>query len=292
MRWASLAILFACLLPAAVAQRARHAVVIGVDGLGGQMAARGRMRAVTMLCQRGAWTFHARGVLPTVSSPNWASVIGGAGPELHGVLNNDWQPDSVAIPPACTLQPGRWPTMFGVVRAAHSQAKIAIVHDWDGFARLVEPGVASLVRHEEGSPATTRAAIEVWKALRPELLFVHLDDLDHAGHGKGWDSTFYDQEMTVIDAFIGRIVNAIDATGDTAGTLVIVTGDHGGTGTRHGQPVLRELEIPWVAAGPGVPHGEELHRPVNATDTAATVVQALGVEPHPCWTGRSVFSFQ
>jgi len=42
--------------------------------------------------REGAWTLHARGVMPTVSSPNWASMIMGAGPEQHGVTSIDWQP--------------------------------------------------------------------------------------------------------------------------------------------------------------------------------------------------------
>lgn len=37
----------------------------------------------------GAWTMHARGVMPTSSSPNWASMIMGAGPEWHGITTND-----------------------------------------------------------------------------------------------------------------------------------------------------------------------------------------------------------
>ena len=35
-------------------------------------------------------SIHARGVIPTVSSPNWASMIMGAGPEQHGITSNDW----------------------------------------------------------------------------------------------------------------------------------------------------------------------------------------------------------
>ena len=40
--------------------------------------------------RRGAWTLKARGVIPTVSAPNWASVLTGAGPEQHGITSNGW----------------------------------------------------------------------------------------------------------------------------------------------------------------------------------------------------------
>ena len=43
-----------------------------------------------------------------------------------------------------------------------------------------------------------------------------------------------------------------------------------------------------VMAGPGVEKGRELKRPVDTFDTAATVVNLLGVKPHSCWIGKVV----
>jgi arylsulfatase A-like enzyme len=70
--------------------------------------------------------------------------------------------------------------------------------------------------------------------------------------------------------------------------LIVVTSDHGGIKKGHGGATMDELEIPWIAAGPGVRAGHTLERPVNVYDTAATMADVLGVTPPVAWIGRSV----
>lgn len=233
--------------------------------------------------KRGAWTLKARGVMPTVSSPNWASIVMGAGPESHGVDSNDWQPDKFAIASVCPGDSHVFPTIFGVLRAARPQAKIAVLHDWEGFGRLVEERAPQRLEHILKSPLAMKAAVEQWKKERPDLLFVHLDDVDHAGHRYGWHTPEYFAAVAEADALIG---NLVDAIGD--GAVVVIVSDHGGVGTKHGGLSMAELEVPWIAAGPGIAAGE-LKRPVYSLDTAPTVAKLLGVAPHACWTGRPVF---
>src|SRR3569833_1802445 len=43
------------------------------------------------MMREGSFTLHGRGVMPTDSSTNWASMIMGAGPEQQGVTSNDWE---------------------------------------------------------------------------------------------------------------------------------------------------------------------------------------------------------
>src|SRR5271168_3442225 len=96
---------------------ALHVVVIGVDGLspdGIQKAATPHLHA---LMKAGASTLHARAVMPTVSSPNWASMIMGAGPEQHGVTTNDWEPTKFEIAPTAVGSGGMFPTIFGLLRS-------------------------------------------------------------------------------------------------------------------------------------------------------------------------------
>src|SRR5262245_22660919 len=84
------ALAFAMLLPGPgraqtiAAGRAEHFIIIGVDGLSVDGVARNRSPRIHELMAQGAWTLRARGVMPTLSSPNWASMIMGAGPEQHG----------------------------------------------------------------------------------------------------------------------------------------------------------------------------------------------------------------
>jgi hypothetical protein len=54
-----------------------HFIIIGVDGLSVAGVANTRSPRMHALMEHGAWTLRARGVIPTLSSPNWASMITG-----------------------------------------------------------------------------------------------------------------------------------------------------------------------------------------------------------------------
>ena len=199
---------------------------------------------------------------------------------MHGVHSNEWERLNFKIAPACKGPEGIFPGIFGVIHAQRPKAALAAIHDWQGFGRLVEKDSASYVQHVKGSPLATAAAIAYWKANQPLLLFVHLDDVDHAGHGKTWEGPEYKAAVEEIDTLIGNLVAAVPM----AETLVVLVADHGGTGTKHGNDTTNELEVPLVFAGPGIAKGEIKTRARNI-DMAPTVVKALGLEPHACWEG-------
>jgi predicted AlkP superfamily pyrophosphatase or phosphodiesterase len=282
-------LLFVALLPATVAwAAARHVLVIGVDGLGSLAFTPSNAPVMHRLMREGAWTLKARGVMPTSSSPNWASMIMGAGPEQHGVTSNDWETNKFEIPALQTGPEGLFPTLFRVVREQRPTANLSVIHDWDGFGRLVERRCVNLLTNIKGSPLTAAAAIPVITNERPTVLFVHFDDVDHAGHAFGWKSPQYFKAVDMIDTLIGDLLAAVDAAGMTRRTTVLITADHGGVGTKHGGPTIAELEIPWILWGAGVVRGRELAQPVNTFDTAPTVLRALGIRPPSVWIGRAV----
>jgi predicted AlkP superfamily pyrophosphatase or phosphodiesterase len=270
----------------------KHTIIIGVDGMGAAGVRAGQrdntVPRLEELRRRGAWSLRARAVLPTVSSPNWASVIMGAGPEQHGITSNDWQPEKVEIPPVCTGMAGYFPTVFSLLRQQQPRRKTAVIHDWEGFGRLVEPGAASFRQHVKGgSRATTEFALEYWKRERPDLLFVHLDDVDHAGHDHTWESAEYRRAVAEHDALIGRFVDMVREAGEESRTVFVVVADHGGTGKRHGGATLAEIEIPLLIAGPGVRAGE-LAGPVNIQDVAGTLAALYKLKAPACWEGKAV----
>ena len=276
--------------PADAASAASHVVVIGIDGMspdGIMTASTPRMDA---LIERGAYTFKARAVMPTSSSPNWGSMIMGAGPEQHGVLSNDWSEENIELEPVCTDESGRYPSIFGVLRRAQPDAKLAAIHDWGGFGRLVPPQFPDLIQDGDGPDETTRMAVDYIKENKPLFTFVHLDHVDHAGHSEGHGTPAYYASVTEADRLIGEIEDGLEAAGILDQTVIIVTSDHGGVGTGHGGSSLAEMEIPWIVSGAGVRAGYTIEVPVDTYDTAATVAHALGVAPHACWTARAVKS--
>ncbi len=162
--WTARAVLTACLAAYAsfvfgnevIAQvaGAHHVVLIGVDGLSPD----GIRKAVTphlhQLMKAGASTLHARAVLPTVSSPNWASMIAWVpGLEQHGITTDDWEPNRFEIMLTATGSGGTFPAIFGLLCSQRPSSQIACFHDCAGFARSFEQKVANIVEHPGGTPS-------------------------------------------------------------------------------------------------------------------------------------------
>lgn len=271
------------------AQRSPHVIIVGVDGLSVDGVNTADVPRLRGLMARSAWTLEARGVMPTLSSPNWASVINGAAPEQHGITSNGWLRHMVEFQPVCRGEDGKFPTIFGLLRSADPASKIAVFHDWRGFADLLEKQAPDVMRHVGGAAKTTQAAIAYWTANRPALMFIHLDNVDHEGHAHGWYSPEYYQAVEAADGYVGQVLDMVDALQARESTFVLVTSDHGGTAHGHGKNSLAEILIPWILAGPGVAPGK-ITPLVNTFDTALTVAWIFHLDPPQCWIGRPVLS--
>lgn len=264
-------------------------LIIGVDGLAPFGIEQGDTPTLDSLIAQGASSMQARSVMPSSSSPNWASMIMGATPAEHTVTSNDWELRDVADTTLCNGEKGKhWPTIFRVAREQLPEADIACFYDWSGFGRLLEPGVATVRADTRGEDRTAQAASDYWLDYQPKFMFVHLDHVDHAGHSQEWGSMEYKEAVEKADRLIGDILQAVRQSGTAESTLVLVSSDHGGIGTRHGGDTPEERTIPWIAAGAGVRSGYTIAQTIETYDTAATIAYALGLTAPECWIGQPV----
>jgi len=270
------------------AMAADHVLVIGVDGLSPDGLKRAATPNMDRLIREGAVAWAARAVMPTSSSSNWASMIMGAGPEQHGVTSNDWKPDKFEIAPTAKGPGGIFPTMFALLREQRPGARSAVFYDWSDFGRLIEPGIANVQRHVKGPEAAAKATADWIREHKPHMCFVQLDHVDGAGHKHGWISAEYDKAVELTDRLVGDLIKALEEVGIRGRTVVMITSDHGGLGTKHGGATQAEIEIPIVISGPGVKAGHTVQGPVNVYDVAPTVVELLGLKAHPAWIGRVI----
>ncbi|MBM3855151.1 MAG: alkaline phosphatase, partial [Verrucomicrobia bacterium] len=174
-------------------------------------------------------------------------------------------------------------------------ALTAVFHDWKDFARLTERDMIDVIVHPPndgktnvGAKLTMAAAVKHLREKQPTLLFVHLDNVDHAGHQEGWFTEPYYEEVRVADWLIGDMLAALRETGLEQYTVVLVTADHGGKDKKHGGNTMGELEIPWIIAGPGIKRGYTIAEPVNIFDTAPTLARLLGLSTPAAWIAREV----
>jgi predicted AlkP superfamily pyrophosphatase or phosphodiesterase len=121
-----------------------------------------------------------------------------------------------------------------------------------------------------------------------QVMFVHFPMGDLYGHEYGWMSRSQLNAYAEDDLALGRILDALRENGMFKSTLIIVTSDHGGHDTTHGENIPLDMNIPWVVSGPGVKHSQLITQ-VNTMDTAATAAYALGLPPPPEWDGVPIY---
>jgi hypothetical protein len=265
-----------------------HVIVIGFDGLSPDGLRKADTPTFDRLMAEGAHTLHARAVLPSSSSPNWASMIMGAGPEQHGITSNAWERDNFVLPTVAQGDPFLFPTIFGLLDAQRDSVEIGAIYHWGGFGRLFEKHVVDFDVHSLTEEETAVEASTYLTEKSPHFTFVHFDHVDHAGHEHGHGTEAYYQAVEKADALLKQVVRAIEASPMKGKTLLMISSDHGGVGKGHGGESLAEMEIPFILWGAGVKQGYAIKGPVYQYDNAATVAHALGLKPHTAWIGRPV----
>ncbi|MEB4616141.1 alkaline phosphatase family protein, partial [Leucobacter sp. M11] len=256
----------------------QKSIVIGVDGLtyaeldSTDTPNLDRLRAGGMLATSNLF---AAPLAPTVSGPAWASIATGTWPDRHGTTNNDFT----------GTQYERFPDYLSRAEAGLPEVSTLAVGTWGPITSKIF-GPAVDVRVAGGGDAgTTKQAVDFLTNGNPDATFVHLDEVDGAGHSAGTNGAGYGPAVTRADAMIGEILAAIDARPSRAQEdwQVIVTSDHGHTPTGgHGGNSVQERQTFVVVSGGGQAPGSERFD-VKLTDIAPSVLRHLGVASDPAW---------
>ncbi|WKL49236.1 alkaline phosphatase family protein [Flavobacterium pectinovorum] len=266
----------------------KHVVVIGFDGLSPNGIEKAKTPNFDKLIKEGASTLHARSVLPSSSSTNWASMIMGAGPEQHGITSNDWEKNNFVLPAVVQGEDFLFPTIFKLIHTQIKNAEVGAIYHWSGFGRLFEKSAVTYDINPETEDQTALKASNYIKAKQPVFTFVHFDHVDHAGHEYGHGSAEYYKAVEKADALLGEVMLAITSSAMAGETVVIVSSDHGGLGKGHGGESLQEVEIPFIVWGKTVKKNYTIDFPVYQYDNAATVAFALGLKMPMACIGRPV----
>lgn len=269
-------------------QGIEHVIVIGVDGLSPDGIRNAQTPTIDGMIANGAVKWNVRTVLTTASSQNWASMIMGAGPEQHGIIDNDWERDEHSLPPVVAGEEGIFPTIFGLIRSQKPDAEIGAVYNWGGFGRLFEKKAVNYDKHFQTEDSTAADFTRYIKEKKPVFGFVHFDHVDHAGHHDGHGTPAYYAAVTKTDSLVNEILKSIKDAGIDKSTLVIITADHGGIGKGHGGPTPEEGEIAMVLSGKDIKHGYKIQQQVYTYDLAATIAFAFHITAPYAWTGRPV----
>ena len=272
-----------------VQPKAKHVVMIALDGWGAYSMKKAEVPAIRALMADGCYTLKKRSVLPSSSAINWASMFNGAGTEIHGYTT--WGSRTPEIPSAVTNEHGIFPTIYSLLQEQRPEAKTACLFEWEGIKYLVDTlaidHYAQAKDYEAHPDLLCRMAEEYIKAEKPAFLAVCFDQLDHVGHGEGHDTPAYYSQLETLDGYVKRIVEAIKAAGIYDDTIILMSADHGGIEKGHGGKTLQEMETPFIIAGKGVKkNGGQFQELMMQYDVAATIAYIFGLQQPQAWIGR------
>jgi hypothetical protein len=273
-------------LRAARAPETGMVIVIGIDG----MSVPGLQKAGTPhmdeLIRNGAISLTTRSVMPTVSGPNWASHLLGAGPEQHGVTFNGWTRDQHYISPVATDEDGFFPSVFNAVRQQMPSAKTGFFYDWDVLIDVFNQSVIDTVAFADFYTHSFASATPWIIRNKPALTFIYIGNPDEVGHEHGWESDEYIRSLEDVDEQIGKLLSSLKEAGLFEKTHFLVLSDHGGIGHGHGGVSMQEISVPWIISGPGIIRDRMLEQPNDVANTAPTILKLLGLKQPYVWTSR------
>jgi bisphosphoglycerate-independent phosphoglycerate mutase (AlkP superfamily) len=204
-------------------------------------------------------------------------MVSGVEPLRHGLSFNSYDPERGHI---------QYPTIFSAAQQAGLTTALFVGKR--KLEHLLDPKDET---HFEVGGAfchrVTDLAVPYLAHAESGVVFLHFSDPDAAGHKSGWLSDHYNEAVARSDRCVGKVLEALEARGKMDRTLVLLTADHGGHDHRHGSRLKPDRHIPWILWG-GPVGPKRVRRPVYTTDTAATILDALGLEKPDGITGRPI----
>lgn len=109
----------------------------------------------------------------------------------------------------------------------------------------------------------------------------------------------YAEKVTMVDKWLGYLMDRVRALGMEENTLFLMVSDHGeplGNG-EHGHGIMRKcrpwpyeelVHAPMIIKGPGLPQGRRVKGFTQSCDVAPTVTDWLGIGVHPDMHGKSL----
>jgi hypothetical protein len=278
------------------AYRTRHVFVVSIDGLRGTEAFDAPDPALFIpkmyneLRPQGSLYRNFLNLFATWTTPGNHTIVDGCWevtPNSEGLRN---------FRPSC-------PTIFEYYRRANPQVpqeKVwAVVgksncdrihYSWhpmygEGLAASLDPSL----QHDRSDEATWSAMQRVMEEHHPSLVFLHLGEVDHAGHlNWGWYlSAIRDADQIVYDLW--QKIQSDPYYRDQ--TTMLVTTDHGRHDDEHGGFMSHggisegDKRLFLLAIGPDIEAGAEFTQLRQQTDVCPTVGELLGFET-PFAAGR------
>ena len=231
----------------AQAQPAGRVLMIGIDGVRPDALVAASTPHLDDLMSEGFSTLDALNDDITMSGPGWSSIHCGVRSGKHNVIDNSFSNQNFM----------QYPGWLERIETLYPEWNTASVCQWGPINDQIVGESADLVLNTASAAAAASAAVEWIESSNPHAIFVHLDDPDYAGHSTGFSPTSapYLNAISEMDELVGLMVASLQSRVNYSeeNWMVLVTTDHGGSGTSHGGNSEGERRVFIGASSPTLP---------------------------------------
>lgn len=249
-------------------------LLIGLDGTRPDALQIANTPNLDALISNGAVDYQTQVDYQTFSGPGWTSMLTGVWCDKHKVDDNNFPRDNL----------DEYPHFFQYIEDQKPELRRASFVNWPQInRRILKNQNAETILSELTDDEVSDEGVKAMQEGDYDVVMVAYDDNDHAGHSCCFatDNDHYLEQLETTDARLGRVVDAMKARPnyEQENWLVLVTTDHGGVDSSHGQNTPEERTTFLIVSG-------EQAQPIGAgmsrvTDFAVTAMAHLGIEVLP-----------
>lgn len=250
-------------------KKEKHVIVISYDAFSQdnwEMA--NKQPNLSKLIKNGAYTTKVKSVYPTLTYVIHASYVTGVYPNKHGVYHNNpfqpfvaeedqqwhWFRRDIKVPTVYEEVTRRGMSVAGILWPVTGKAaiqynipEIKAIKNENQALKIMKNGSPlysismelKYGRYRKGieqpylDDFSTMCAVDTIKRKKPNLLLLHLIELDDTKHALGTTGPHIEQAICRMDKRIGDLIQAVKEAGIQDDTTFIVVGDHGQLNVRY-----------------------------------------------------------
>ena len=222
----------------------RKVLIIGIDGCRVDALQQAITPTIDGLKATGVFTLEGTTHPPTWSGPGWSSMLTGVWEQKHGVKDNTFVGSNF----------NDWPHFMDRLKAMYPSLYCASIVHWDPINAQILAN-ADLEQTFPTDAGVATAAVDLITNGDPDVLFIHFDQVDAAGHTYGFHPSIpqYINAIQTVDGLVDQVVQSLSTRPPAEEWAVILTTDHGGTMTGHGDITTEEQRIFTIISSPVIP---------------------------------------
>lgn len=227
-------------------QDTKKVLIIGIDGVRSDALQTANTPNLDNLISKGVYSHDALNNDITISGPGWSAILCGVWSDKHLVTGNNFTANNY----------GEYPPIFKYINDYDPNIHTVSICHWAPINNEIIQDHADFKLNVSSDFELMNQASAYLKVNDPDLMFIHFDEVDYAGHAGGFsiDNPDYISAIEVVDTQLTMIFSAIESRPEYSSEdwLILVTTDHGGNGTTHGGNTFGEENVFVIASGKNV----------------------------------------